>query len=86
MIVDGVHELISFKQSKWFEECINFNTQRRNFAIRDFGKDFYKLLNKTFYGKTLENVRNRVKIKFINVMIMIEIVEQRSKLTFSGIH
>ena len=30
MIVDKVHEIISFKQSKWLEKYINFNTQKRN--------------------------------------------------------
>ena len=65
MIVDKVHEIISFKQSKWLEKYINFITQKRNQAVNDFEKDFYKLLNNAFYGKTMENVRNRLKIKFI---------------------
>ena len=65
MIVDEVHNIISFRQSRWLEKYINFNTQKRNKAKNDFEKDFYKLLNNAFYGKTMENVRNRLKIKFI---------------------
>ena len=40
MIVDKVHEIISFKQSKWLKKYINFNTQKRNQAVNDFEKDF----------------------------------------------
>ena len=28
MVIDKVHDIISFKQSKWLEESINFNTQK----------------------------------------------------------
>ena len=84
MIVDNVHNII-FRQSRWLEKNINFNTQKRNQAVNDFEKDFYKLLNNAFYGKTKENVRNRLKIKFVKKMIR-EIIKQQSKLTFNGIH
>ena len=63
MIIDKVYDMISFKQSRWLEKYINFNAQKRNQAVNDFEKDFYKLLNNAFYGKTMENVRNRSKIK-----------------------
>ena len=56
MKVDKVHEMISFKQRKWLEKYINFNTQKKNQAVTDFEKDFHKLLNNAFYGKTMENV------------------------------
>ena len=45
LIVDKVHDIISFKQSKWLKKYLNFNTQKRNQAVNDFEKDFYKLLN-----------------------------------------
>ena len=41
MVVDKVHEVISFKRSKWLKKYINFSTQRRNQALNDFEKDFY---------------------------------------------
>ena len=86
MIVDKVHTVISFKQSKRLEKYISFNTQKRNKAKNDFEKDFFKLLNKVFYGKTLENVRNRLKFKFFKKNDYREIIKQQSKLTFNGIH
>ena len=86
MIVERVHNIISIKQSRWLGKHINFNTQKRNQAVNDFEKDFYKLLNNAFYGKTMENVRNRLKIKFIKKDNYRKIIEYQSKLTFNGIH
>ena len=65
MIVDKIHEIISFKQSKWLEKYKNFKTQKRNQVVNDFEKDFYKILNNAFYGKTMENVRNRCRNEVI---------------------
>ena len=70
VISDKVHNIISFKQSNWLEEYISFNTQKRIEASNDFEKKFYKILINAFYGKTMENVRNRLKIKFIKKMII----------------
>ena len=86
MIVDKIHDIISPKQSRWLEQYINFNTQKRNQAVNDFEKDFYKLLNNAFYGKTMENVRNRLKIKFIKKDDYRKVKKHQSKLTFNGIH
>ena len=70
MIVDKVHDIISFRQSRWLEKNINFNTQKRNKAVNDFEKDFHKLLNNAFYGKTMEIDRNRLKKKLLKRMII----------------
>ena len=67
MDVEKNHEVVSFKQSKWLEKYIHFTTQKRNKAKNDFEKDFFKLLNNAFYGKTMENIRNRLKMKFIGI-------------------
>ena len=85
IIVDKVHEIISFRQNRWLEKYLNFNTQKRNQAVNDFEKNFYKLLNNAFCN-AMENVRNRLKIKFVKKDDYREIVKQQSKLTFNGIH
>ena len=36
MIVEKVHSVISFKQDKWLEKYIDFNTQKRIKAKDDF--------------------------------------------------
>ena len=63
MIVDKTGEIISFKQNKLLEKYENFITQNRSKAENEFEKDFYKLLNKAIYGKTMEIVRNCLRIK-----------------------
>ena len=40
MEVKRVHNVISFKPSKWLRKYINFNTQERNKAKNEFEKDF----------------------------------------------
>ena len=86
MIVGEIHEINSFQQSKWLEKKINFNTQERKKVKNDFENDFYKLLNYSFNGKTMENVRNRLKVKFTKKDDTDEIIKQQPKLTFHGIH
>ena len=83
---EKIHIVISFKQSKWLEKHIGFNTQKRNKAKNQFEKDFYKLLNNAFYGKTMKYVRKRLKIEFIKKDDTGKIIKQQSKLTFNGIH
>ena len=80
-----VHKVISSKQNKSLEKYIDFNTQKRNQAVNDFEKDFYKLLNNAFYGKTMENVRNRCKIEIIKRDDHKKILRWQRKLTFNGI-
>ena len=86
MIVDKVHDIISFRQRRWLEKYTNFNTQKRIQAVNDFEKEFYKLLTNAFYGKTMENVRIRLKIKFVKKDDYRETIKQHFKLTFNGIH
>ena len=65
MVAEKIHELISFKQSKWLEKYISFNTQKRSRAKNDFEKDFFKLLVNAAFGKFLQNIRNLLEVELI---------------------
>jgi hypothetical protein len=56
--VTKVHRTISFKESAWLKPYIDFNTQQRTKAKTLFEKDLWKLMNNSFYGKTMENMRS----------------------------
>ena len=43
MIVDKVHNIISFKQNKWLEKYISFNTQKRNQAVNEIEKKLLQI-------------------------------------------
>ena len=51
--VTKVHRVLEFNQSPWLKQYI------------DFEKDFFKLMNNSVFGKTMENLRNRVDVRLV---------------------
>ena len=63
--ITKIHKGITFNESPWLAEYINMNTALRTKATSNFEKDFFKLANNSVFGKTMENVRNRVDVRLV---------------------
>ena len=85
MKVTKIHTIYKFKQSPWLGKYIDHNTQKRTVAKTNFEKDLYKLMNNAFCGKTMENVRDRTNLEFIDHSQIDQIIKRQSKLSFKGI-
>ncbi len=60
-----IHRGITFEEKDFMKKYIDLNTNMRTKGTTDFEKDFYKLMNNSVFGKTMENVRNRVNVKLV---------------------
>ena len=64
--VRKVHRVTQFRQSKCLGDYISKNPILRKQATNDFEKNFHILRSNVCFGKTMENLRNRREILFVN--------------------
>ena len=65
MKLKKIYRILKFKQKDWMKPYIDFNIQKRKEAIKEADKNHSKRLNNVFYGKTMENMRKRIKIRIV---------------------
>ena len=61
----NVNRVLKYNQKPFLKTYIDKNTKLRALATSDFEKDFFKLMNNSVYGKTMENVRTHINFRLV---------------------
>ena len=64
--ITKVHRALAFNEAPWMRSYVERNIEERRKAKNSFEKDFWKLVNNSVFGKTCENVMNRVRVKLVS--------------------
>ena len=65
MKLKTIRRRISFKERPFMKCYIDKNTELRAKGKTKFEKEFFKLMNNSVFGKTMENLRKRVSIELV---------------------
>ena len=60
LVLKKVHRIIKFHEKSLAKPYIDMNTELRKKIKNDFEKDFFKLLDNSVFGKTMENVQKPI--------------------------
>ena len=61
-----IHRVLRFEQRAFMKSFIEFNIDRRKAANTEFESNNLKMANNALYGKTIENVFKRRKVRLVN--------------------
>ena len=65
MRLKKIHQPVHFDQSPWIAPYIRMNTDLCKQAKNTFEQDLYKLMNNSVFGKTMDNIRQRIDVKLV---------------------
>ena len=82
--ITKIHRGIKYRESNFLSRYITSNTRSRTAAKNQFEKDFYKLANNSVFGKTMENVRERSKIRIVNGLEPDKLLAYIAKPNYKG--
>ena len=82
--ITKIHRGIKFRESDFLSRYIASNTRSRTAAKNEFERDFYKLANNSVFGKTMENVRERSKIRIVNGLEENKLLAYIAKPNYKG--
>ena len=66
LILKKVHKVLKFKQTNWITPYIDLCLENRKNAINDFDKNLHKKCMNAVFGKTMENIRNRLRVELVD--------------------
>ena len=57
LFLKNIHRTITFDQHDWLKPYVEMNRKLRTETKNEFEKDFFKLMNNSVFGKTMEGQR-----------------------------
>ena len=67
MKLKKIHRILELKKKDWMKPYIEFNTQNRKESTNEADKNHFKRLDNAVNGKTMENMRKRIKIRIVKI-------------------
>ena len=61
--ITKLHRVLQFNQERWLEPYITLNSNMRKNATNKFQQNYYKLMNNSVYGKTIESKRRQSRVE-----------------------
>ena len=65
LVLKQIHKVVAFRQSLWLHDFMLYTTEKRRSATNDFDSMLYKSVACNVFGKTIENVKQRVNVRIV---------------------